>query len=378
MWIPLLKKLELCSRLCASRAEWRLRLGAEVADTLGSLLKITDGRAEALPCAHSRNCGGFHAVRELSDGRLIGVSEDDERPCVPFDVTPVDLAVYRFDLKGFLSGIAETLTIDPQVEPLGSTVATLGTFTRRRVPAFVSFASTARKHRENLATVRAQRASDFIFFVSHPCPNFTDVERELSACQGRSDALTGLLEIDRRGRLLSTSELDQLWPDLGRELDRPVRRLSLPEGVDWKHLVVTLLDNGNISISHHDGSPNATYTPRELGFESQHGKASKDWSTFQGIAHLGFIPEPFVSIDRDENLRSRAKSITKKLAAVTGIAGTAFALRDGPEHGPRPRGNTRGYWPVFKIRLETNRVRRGSARLGNFPSDTDDFPDERD
>jgi hypothetical protein len=378
MWIQLLKKLELCAGLRASRAEWRLRFGADVADALGSLLKITEGKAEALPCSHRPGCGGFHEVRELSGGSWIAVSADDERPCSPFNVQAVELAIYRFDLDGFLAGVAETLTIDVQIERLGPTLAALGSFTRRRVPVFVSFGNTAKKHRENLPVVRAQRASDFIFFIAHPCSNFSDIERELSACQGRSGVLTGLLEINRRGRLLATSELTELWPDLGREPDRPVRKLSLPEGVDWKHLVVTLLDNGNISISHRNGSPNATYTPRELGFESQHGKASKDWPTFQGTAHLGFIPEPFVSTDRDENIRSRVKSITKKLAAVTGINGTAFVLRDGPEHGRRPRGNSRGYWPLFKIRPETDRVRRGATRLGNSPSDPDDFPDERD
>ena len=367
MWIPLLKKLEQCAKLRTTKAEWRHRLGDDVFGSLGTLLEITEGKAEALPCAHRPGCGGTHEVRRLSEGRLVAVSADDERPCTSFDVSRADLAIYRFDLEAYLREIADTLTLETYIDRVGETLVLMGTLSKRRVPVFMSFASTARKHRENLAAVRAHDPEVFVFFLSHPCPELSALERDVKLADGRFSVLSSLLDVNRNGRLVASLDPSDLWPDLARDPARPAGRLVLPDGCEWKHLVVTLLDNGNVSISHHTGSAARTYTPRELKFESQHGKESLDWDALKLAAHAHYIPVREKDGERDEDARSRAKGITLKLAAVTGIEGTAFTLADSPEHGHHPRGAGRGYWPLFKLRPETERVQRGRRRLGNSP-----------
>ena len=328
MWIQLLKKLELCAGLRASRAEWRLRFGAEVADALGSLLKITEGKAEALPCSHRPGCGGFHEVRELSGGRWIAVSADDERPCTPFNVQAVELAIYRFDLDGFLAGIAETLTVDAQVARLGPTLAILGSFTRRRVPVFVSFGNTARQHRENLAMVRAQRASDFIFFIAHPCPGFADVERELSACQGRWDALTELLEIDRRGRLLATSELSELWPDLAIEPSRPVDPLRVPIGTTWADIVFHLTDRETLKVSTRAGGDHKTFTRDGLGMNNQRSKLNAPKAQWEML--LTIAQEFPTGFEEPKNMKART-------AATNHVRDLNILLSSLVDPAPTPR-----------------------------------------
>lgn len=376
MWIPLLKKLEQCASLRATKAEWQQRLGDDVFGSLGTLLKITEGEAEALPCAHRPGCGGFHEVRGLSGGRLLAVSADAERPCTNFEVRRVELAIYQFDFDAYLREIADTLTVDAHIDQVGATLVSLGSISKRRVPVFMSFASTARKHRENLAAVRANDPDVFIFFLSHPCAELGAVERDVKLAGGRPSVLTSLLEVNRNGRLIASLDPTDLWPDLARDPARPAGRLVLPDGCQWKHIVVTLLDNGKVSISHHTGSPAGTYTPRELKFESQHGKESLDWDAIKLAAHARYIPVSEKDGERDEDARSRAKGITQKLAAVTGIKGSAFTLADGPEHGPRPRNAGRGHWPLFKLRPETDRVSRGRSRVGNSPADSEDISDD--
>ena len=141
MWLPLLKKLELCARLRATKAEWRQRLGDEIfqSPALSPFLKITDGAAEALPCSRMPGCGGFHEVRELSGGKLVAVSTDEDRPCASFAVRRVDLAVYRFDLDALLREVAETLTVNPHVERLEKTLVALGSSPNDASPSFSLF-----------------------------------------------------------------------------------------------------------------------------------------------------------------------------------------------------------------------------------------------
>jgi hypothetical protein len=329
MWIQLLKKLELCARLRATKAEWRMRLGGDAADSLGSLLKITAGVTEALPCAHRPGCGGFHEIRELSGGRWIAVSADDERPCSPFDVRQTDLAIYRFDLDGFLVGIAETLTIDRHIDRLGPTLATLGTLTKRRVPVFLSFASTAAKHRENLAAARIRASGEFVFFLSHPCPDLTAIEREVGDCRGRSSVLTGLLEVDRRGRLLATTELTDLWPALAAEPARPVDPLRVPAGTTWADIVFHLTDRETLKVSTRTGGDHKTFTRDGLGMNNQRTKlntAKAQWTLLVTIAQDH--PNGF---DQPKNAKARTDT-----ANHVSDLNTLLARLVDPAPSPRP------------------------------------------
>jgi len=223
----------------------------------------------------------------MSGGRWTAVSVDDERPCRPFDVRQPDLAIYRFDLDGFLAGIAETLTIDTYIDQLGPSLATLGTFTKRRVPVFVSFGSTAKKHRENLAVVRTRAPADFVFLLSHPCPDLIAIEREVSDSRGRSSVLTGMLEVDRRGRLLATSELSELWPDLAIEPPRPIEPLRVPVGTTWADIVFHLTDRETLKVSTRAGGDHKTFTRDGLGMNNQRSKlnaAKAQWKLLLMIA----------------------------------------------------------------------------------------------
>lgn len=303
MWIPLLKRLELCATLRATRAEWRFRFGGEVADALGSLLKITEGRAEALPCAHKPGCGGSHEIRELSGGRWTAVSADDERPCSPFDVKQSDLAIYRFDLDGFLAGIAETLTVDTHIDRIGPSLATLGTFTKRRVPVFVSFARTARTHRENLAMARTRASAEFIFLLSHACPDLTAVEREVNDSCGRLHVLSAMLEIDRRGRLLATSEFSDLWPDLAQEPSRPVEPLRVPVGTVWADIVFHLTDRETLKVSTRAGGDHKTFTRDGLGMNNQRSKLNAPKAQWEML--LTIAQEYPTGFEEPKNMKAR-------------------------------------------------------------------------
>jgi len=277
-----------------------------------------------------------------------------------------------------MAELAAALTLEGPAESLTPTLWRIGTATKFKVPILFSLARSASDHVQNVNFVAVRRLARPVFFVPTASSALQPVDDALKACSGRLGVIGDFIAPDPKGGFSATLELSENWSDLEREPDRAIRKLRLPEGADWKHLVVTLLDNDHIAISRHTGSPKAEFTPRELGFESQHGRESKDWRTFQAAARIGYIPEPTTGTERDEDTRSRGKSITKKLAAVTGIEGTAFALRDGPAHGSRRRNAGRGYWPLFKFRTQSDRVRRGAARLGNSPGDPDDFQDERD
>ncbi|MEZ0216322.1 MAG: hypothetical protein ACAH89_04265 [Rariglobus sp.] len=365
--------------LAAVPSEWHGHLGADCFRALPSFTFLnTREAAGTVPCRHrTRSCRRHHRIEEEDDGRLVARPPRDSG-CRPFAITPEERLVWRIDLPGLMAELAVALTLEGPSEVLTPTLWRIGTVTKLHVPIFLSFARTVSDHVQNVAFVAARRPERPVFFVPSASSALQPVDDALKACGGRLGVLGDFVAPDPKGGLTAILELSERWSDLEREPERATRKLRLPEGADWKHLVVTLLDNGNISISHREGSPNATYTRRELGFESQHGRESKDWLTFQAAVHVGYIPEPSVGTDRDEDTRSRVRSITKKLAAVTGIEGTAFALGDGAEHAPRRRNAGRGYWPLFKLRAESDRVRRGAARLGNSPSDPDDFPDERD
>jgi hypothetical protein len=379
LWPKFLERLPLVADLAAVPSEWHGHLGAECFRGLPAcVFHNTREAAGTVPCKQpTRSCRRHHRIEEEDDGRLVACPPRGS-VCKPFDITPEDRLVWRIDLPGLMAELAAALTLEGPPESLTPSLWRIGTVTKLHVPIFLSFARTVSEHVQNVAFVAARRLERPVLFVPTANSALQPVADSLKACGGRLGVLGDFIAPDPKGGLIATLELSERWSDLEREPGRALRKLRLPEGTDWKHLVVTLLDNDHIAISHHTGSPKAEFTPRELGFESQHGKPSKDWRTFQAAARIGYIPEPASGTERDEDTRSRVKSITKKLAAVTGIEGTAFALRDSPEDGPRRRNAGRGYWPLFKFRTQSDRVRRGAARLGNSPSDPDDFPDERD
>lgn len=379
LWPRFLDRLPFVADLAAVPSEWHGHLGADCFRALPAcVFQNTYEAAGNVPCRHTvRSCRRHHRIEEEDDGRLVACPPRGA-DCRPFGITPEERLVWRLDLTGFMAELAAAFTLDGTPECLTPTLWRIGTATKFHVPIFFSFARTVPEHVQNVTFVAARRPEQPVFFVPTSDSAFQPVDDALKACGGRLGVLGDFIAPDPKGGLRAILELSERWSDLEREPDRAVRKLRLPDGTDWKHLVVTLLDSGNVAISYHTGSPKEEFTPRELGFVSRHGKESLDWPAFQLAAHTGFIPERAVGADRDEDIRSRVKGITKKLATATGIEGTAFALGDGPAHGPRPRRAGRGYWPLFKLRPESDRVRRGAARLGNSPSDPDDFPDERD
>lgn len=287
MWIPLLKKLEQCADLRATKAEWQHRLGDDVFGSLGTLLKITEGEAEALPCAHRPGCGGFHEVRPLSEGRLLAVSADADRPCSSFEVRRSDLAVFRFNLEGYLGEIADTLTLDAHIDRIGPTLAALGSITKRRVPVFLSYSSLPQKHRENLAAIRARSPADFIFFLSHPCKDLSALEGEVKIAGGRPAVLAGLLEIDRRGRLTAALEPTDLWPDLASEPKRRIEPLRVPVGTTWADVVFHMTDRETLKVTTRAGGDHKTFTRDALGMNNQRSKlnaAKAQWMLLVEIA----------------------------------------------------------------------------------------------
>lgn len=379
LWPRFLDRLPFVADLAAVPSEWHGHLGADCFRLLpGCVFHNTHEAAGTVPCKQpTRSCRRHHRIEEEDDGRLVACPQRGA-DCRPFTITPEERLVWRIDLPGLMAELAAALTLEGPAESLTPTLWRIGTATKFKVPIFISFAPKVSDHVQNVAFVAARRPERPVFFVPCASSALQPVDDALKACGGRLGVLADFAAPDPKGGFSATLELSENWSDLEREPDRAIRKLRLPEGADWKHLVVTLLDNDHIAISRHTGSPKAEFTPRELGFQSQHGRESKDWRTFQTAAHVGCIHEPATGAERDEDTRSRVKSITKKLAAVTGIEGTAFALHDGPTHGSRRRNAGRGYWPLFKFRTQSDRVRRGAARLGNSPGDPDDFQDERD
>lgn len=376
----LFERLGFFISFAATPAEWFSNLGGNCFTFLPEGYFSLSGRvASSIPCQHqTRNCRRNHWIEEDAEGESLIACPDPEAGCRPFAVRHEDRLVWQMDLPSVFGDIAETLGCVPSVEKISASLWRVGHVTKKDIPVYVSCAEDQAGHIDNLSLAALTRPEDFVILITDAGSSYRAVEAAAKTASGRFGILGDFLKLDSKRRLLIADlELADRWPELSRDPARPARKLRLPDGADWKHLVVTLLDNGHIAISHRTGSPNDTYTQRELGFESRHGKESLDWVAFQTAAHVGYIPESAIGSERDEDTRSRVKGITKKLAAVTGIKGTAFALSDGPEHGLRPRGAGRGYWPLFKFRTQSDRVRRGAARLGNSPSDPDDFPDER-
>lgn len=337
MWIQLLKTLELCATLRATKAEWRMRLGKDLAGASGDLLKITDGEAEALPCSHQPGCGGFHEVRPLSGGRMLAVSSDTERPCSSFEVRRCDLAVFRFDLEKYLREIADTLTLDAHIDRIGLTLAALGSITKRRVPVFLSYASRPQRHRENLAAIRARNPDDFIFFVSHICTELSAVEGEVKIAGGRPSVLAGLLELDRQGRLTASCELTDLWPDLALEPKRRVEPLQVPDGTCWADIVFHLTDRETLKVTTRAGGDHKTYTRDALGMNNQRTASSepKDaWALLLLIAsrHPNGFPQPRGEKDRT-TAANRVREINELLSDLVSPSPTPRPIRKSRKTG---------------------------------------------
>jgi hypothetical protein len=366
--------------LHAVPAEWHSHLGTDCFVGLPRAYFLnTREPAGSVPCKNeSRSCRRHHRVEEVNE-HLVAYCQRGQH-CPPFKITTDERLAWRLDLPALFADIASTLTLNGPAECIAPACWRIGTATKRHVPIFFSFALTVPRHVQNVAFVAAQKHERPVFFVPTADAALQPVAESLRACGGRLGVLADFLELDRKGRLTATLELSERWPDLDREPERSTEKLPLSAGATWAQLVVTLLDNGKINISHTSGDPQRTYTRAELKFETQAGTATEDWTMLEVIADHGCIPiRPQSAGKRDDDAYNRVKGITAKLKRVLPLEGQAFKKSDTPLQGNRTRSQITGYWPFLKIRREADRK---MFNLGNYPTDPDDLvgddPRERD
>jgi hypothetical protein len=304
------------------------------------------------------------------------VPVDPECPCSSFPVTPEDLDPLRFDFDRLLGDFAEALTITGRVEHRRPRprLARLGVASHAEWPVFVGL---PRRPSESLVLVeRVRQEVDGRSVLLFPTPARLDAETR-AAAMARDVGLAfldDLLVFEPRKGWLATRELEEVFP--ARRARTPkLRRLQLPPGTSWRQIVVTLLKNGRISVSHALGGHAQSYTRAELGFETQKGGEATAWTALKGAATIGCIPASRAdsSGERDEKARNRSREITTALRRVVGVEGQAFKLSDEAPFGGAKRSRLHGYWPLFKLRHEDDRFERD---LGNYPGTAADLPDE--
>ncbi|MCS6245451.1 MAG: hypothetical protein H2172_18625 [Opitutus sp.] len=378
--LRLFERLPLLAGVCAVPSEWHHHLGADCFRSLPTGYLVNTRRtARWVPCRHAqRSCRRLHRIDEDADGRLIAYAQPGEA-CPHFEITAADRLVWRIDLPAMLADIASTLTLDGPPEAVAPTCWRLGTATKRRIPVFVSLATSVVGHAQNVAFVAAQKHERPVFFVPTASAALQPVDTALAMASGRLGVLADFLELDRKNRLAATLELAERWRDLDREPARVLEKLPLPAGATWAHLVVTLLTNGKINIAHRTGSPERSYSRAELGFENKAGAETEAWRALDFAAHHGCIPITLTPGKRDDSTRNRMRSIASGLQQVVNLPTAGFEKATSPFHETPGCVPVLGYWPLFKLRPQSARF---TPPVGNYPvpvldlaADPDEPPD---
>ena len=372
----LLERLPVLAEVYAVPAEWLHHLGQDCFSSLPTGYLVNTRRAARwVPCRHAqRSCRRLHRIDESSDGRLIAYAQPGET-CPHFEITASDRLVWRIDLHSVLADIASTLTLDGPSEAVAPTCWRLGTATKRRIPVFVSLATSVAGHAQNVAWVAAQKHERPVFFVPTANDALQPVDTALTLAGGRLGVLADFLEIDRKNRLVATLELAERWRDLDREPSRLLEKLPLPTGATWAHLVVTLLTNGKINIAHRTGSPERSYTRAELGFENKAGAETEAWRALDFAAQHGCIPITQKEGKRDDSTRNRMRSIASGLQQVVNLPTAGFEKATSPFHETPGCVPVLGYWPLFKLRPQSARF---TPPVGNYPAPVLDLPADPD
>ncbi|MCS6245808.1 MAG: hypothetical protein H2172_18420 [Opitutus sp.] len=376
----LLERLPVLAEVCAVPSEWLHHLGQDCFSSLPTGYLVNTRRAARwVPCRHAqRSCRRLHRIDEAGDGRLFAYAQPGEA-CPHFEITAADRLVWRIDLPTVLADIASTLTLDGPPEAVAPTCWRLGTATKRRIPVFVSLATSVVGHAQNVAFVAAQKHERPVFFVPTASAALHPVDTALTMSGGRLGVLADFLEMDRKNRLFATLELAERWHDLDREPARVLEKLPLPIGATWAHLVVTLLTNGKINIAHRSGSPERSYTRAELGFENKAGAETEAWQLLDFAAQHGCIPITPKAGKRDDTARNRMREIAAGFERVLVLPKNGFEKATSPFHETPGCVPVPGYWPLFKLRPQSARF---TPPVGNYPvpaldltADPDEPPD---
>ncbi len=364
----LLKLLESLANLAGLEtvtAEWESLLGAGCMERLPAGYLVNARRvAEAVPCRNTPSCERHHVIEELPDGALVAMCTDDDVCCRTFNISHADRICWRLDLEFIASYVAETLSLDGTPEPLGRDAWRLGTITHRRVPVFLSYASTPAGHVANAALYAADPDCDGVFLVQSPAADTHSIRSAAKAAHVRLGVLSDLVALDRNRRLSARQELTDLWPDIAKDPGRRVQSIGFPEGTEWRHVVVTLTRNGRLSIAHHTGNPNRFFTSNELGFLRADGSPKKCWDSLVQCADLGCIPYG-IDTKSKSDARNRARDISNALQRAAGCAGFAFEDDKRAVKLSRRNHTAPGYWPRFKLRREEERF---CGPRGNYQS----------
>jgi hypothetical protein len=372
----LLEQLPELASFRAVPAEWQERLSPHCFKGLpGGFLANTHMLAKTVPCRHPVSCFFHHDIKTEKDGRLIAQCQSG-RKCEPFEITQEDRVVWKLNIGFILKDVAETLSLEPSPEGITDDLWRLGTITKYRVPAFVSFAISPSDHRKNAAIVAAQRNASFVFFVPTASSQSQPVQDTVTAANGRFGILADHLGLDERPSLFATLELTERRKDLGKEPAHSIPPVGFKPNTSWGQIVVTIMKNGRIGIAHRDGNPYRFYTRDELGFLCQNGS--------ERCQLIGCIPIG-PSKKSVNDARNRAREISDALRRATKIDGIAFdedtrPVKQGAD-APRwdsdedPRSSEKGFWPCFKLRGEEERLQLPG---GNYhpPPDSPEVVDE--